>query len=69
MPNNRNELCPCSSGKKYKKCHGKPGQQMIRTPEVMRAEHKANRYYLKQYNALVAKKAKETTNVESTPRT
>ncbi len=21
----RNALCPCGSGKKYKKCHGSPG--------------------------------------------
>ncbi len=21
----RNDLCPCGSGKKYKKCHGAPG--------------------------------------------
>ena len=23
----RNDLCPCGSGKKYKKCHGRPGSQ------------------------------------------
>ncbi|WP_231122969.1 SEC-C metal-binding domain-containing protein [Nocardioides sambongensis] len=22
---NRNALCPCGSGKKYKRCHGAPG--------------------------------------------
>jgi hypothetical protein len=25
----RNEPCPCGSGKKFKKCHGKPAAQLI----------------------------------------
>ena len=25
----RNDPCPCGSGKKYKKCHGRPGQRTL----------------------------------------
>ena len=27
----RNDPCPCGSGKKYKKCHGRPGSSVSRT--------------------------------------
>ena len=30
----RNELCPCKSGKKYKKCHGLPHARQIPKPFV-----------------------------------
>jgi hypothetical protein len=28
----RNDPCPCGSGKKYKKCHGRPGAEQTATP-------------------------------------
>jgi preprotein translocase subunit SecA len=28
----RNDPCPCGSGRKYKKCHGRPGAEQTATP-------------------------------------
>jgi preprotein translocase subunit SecA len=28
----RNDPCPCGSGRKYKKCHGRPGAPPLSTP-------------------------------------
>ncbi len=30
----RNDLCPCGSGKKYKKCHGRPSKNGTPTPQT-----------------------------------
>tara|TARA_Y100000590_G_C15517410_1_gene937955 strand:- start:275 stop:841 length:567 start_codon:yes stop_codon:yes gene_type:complete len=35
----RNELCPCGSGKKYKRCHGKNAQPQI-PPSTLKAQPK-----------------------------
>lgn len=50
----RNDPCPCGAGEKYKKCHGpadaeRAVSRVYATPERIRADHKAHRYYCKVY--------------------
>jgi len=56
----RNELCPCGSGKKYKKCclyaRDKSDQEDTLTPLAQRINKKSERYRHKQYEKLTGGK-------------
>src|SRR3712207_7812363 len=63
----RNDPCPCGSGKKYKKCHGRADGGVPSTAVVARSEEHTSELQSRQYLVcrLLLEKKKNTTNVDN----